>query len=247
LQLTTYLLRIGTPLPPFPEYTHGKPDTGLLPYRTIQDAIDRIPDNAPQHREYMKPFNIPKESFSAHTFAKCITTNGGQNYDPSGYRGSTPRELAEFQMFPMGYLFCGSMTEMKKQIGNAVPPGIWEHYIRSVIKSLEDYDAGRVDMTGAPITQAVPTTEALPTSRTGKRKLHEAIVDLTVDGKAAGVPRESISNGHPYPQSARVIAGTIGPILATSIRRDLRGQSLNNQIDLTGSSKIDSVIDLTDD
>jgi hypothetical protein len=101
----------------------------------------------------MKHFSVPKERLSGDAVAKCITTNGGESYHPSGLRNYTPRELAELQMFPLDYLFCGSLTRMREQIGNAVPPGVWEHYIRSVIQTLTDFDAGTIDEAGKINTQ----------------------------------------------------------------------------------------------
>jgi hypothetical protein len=84
----------------------------------------------------------------------CITTGGGDaetNYHPSGLRYFTPRELACLQTFPVDYQFYGGVTEIKKQVGNAVPPGVWKYYIRSVIQTLEDFDSGKIDETGQPI------------------------------------------------------------------------------------------------
>jgi hypothetical protein len=164
-----YFFRRGTPLPPFPAYTHGDPGSGLLPYRKISDAIMRIPDDAPQHQEYMKPFRVPKKKLPANVFAKCITTNGGDNYHPSGHRNYTPRELAELQMFTMDYSFCGKETKIRAQIGNAVPPGVWEHYVRSIITTLEAFDAGK------PIDQVSIATQSSAAAPSAAKSIHSRV------------------------------------------------------------------------
>ncbi len=46
----------------------------------------------------------------------------GRYLHPSQHRPITHREAARFQSFPDDFVFCGSKTEIAKQIGNAVPP-----------------------------------------------------------------------------------------------------------------------------
>ena len=57
-----------------------------------------------------------------------ITGRGGGtggpviNVHPSGKRRMTVREYARIQTFPDDFMFCGCITSMYRQIGNAVPP-----------------------------------------------------------------------------------------------------------------------------
>lgn len=47
--------------------------------------------------------------------------HGGVHLHPKLHRVLTPRELARLQTFPDDFIFCGSKSEILKQIGNAVP------------------------------------------------------------------------------------------------------------------------------
>lgn len=46
----------------------------------------------------------------------------GRYLHPTQHRPITHREAARLQSFPDGFKFCGSKTQIAKQIGNAVPP-----------------------------------------------------------------------------------------------------------------------------
>ncbi|MCI6177523.1 MAG: DNA cytosine methyltransferase, partial [Campylobacter sp.] len=46
----------------------------------------------------------------------------GTNSHPFLNRAITPREAARIQSFDDNFIFCGSKTQVCKQIGNAVPP-----------------------------------------------------------------------------------------------------------------------------
>lgn len=96
-------------------------------------------------------FETPKPPFDPHTLAKTITCGGGQgNYHPSGLRQYTPREFAALQTFPSRYRFGRTeegkefyTTELREQIGNAVPPLVAKAVLGSVAKSLRESDMRR--------------------------------------------------------------------------------------------------------
>ena len=68
---------------------------------------------------------------------KCMTTNGQGQVHPSGKRAFTNREWACLQGFPLEHVF--GKKEVKKQIGNAVPPifakALMEHIKKSLMKA----------------------------------------------------------------------------------------------------------------
>ena len=89
--------------------------------------------------------------YDPHRLAKCITTNGGQtNYHPSGLRNFSPRERARLQTFRNAYRFTGTVGEVNRQVGNAVPPAVWRCFMGSVAQCLRDFAHGRIDAAGAP-------------------------------------------------------------------------------------------------
>jgi len=127
---------IGEELPPFPQPTHGP---GLLPFRTIGDAMSSVPANA-THNEPITHFregsNWPKRPYDPNTFARTITC-ATDTYHPSG-RPFTRRELAAIQTFPNSFKF--SKYGAKKQIGNAVSCMVAKTIYSEIVKSLRKAD-----------------------------------------------------------------------------------------------------------
>lgn len=73
-----------------------------------------------------------------------MTTGGGENnYHPSGKRGYTNREFACLQTFDVGHRF--GKHEVRKQIGNAVPPVLAKAVYREIIKSLRRTDSAEAE------------------------------------------------------------------------------------------------------
>lgn len=67
-----------------------------------------------------------------------MTTSGGQNHHPDGYRNLTLREYATLQGFPLSHRFEGKA--IKRQIGNAVPPSMAKLLFTTARKALEKAD-----------------------------------------------------------------------------------------------------------
>ncbi|KAG7008526.1 hypothetical protein G7Y79_00005g016670 [Physcia stellaris] len=129
----------GEPLPSFPTPTHSSDPaaTGLKPWVTINEAIADIPANWPNHRvENARPRARTPES--GDKLARCITTQGGGLIHPSGQRDLTDREFACLQGFPLEHRF--GKTNVKKQIGNAVPPVVARVILGEVVEGLRRAD-----------------------------------------------------------------------------------------------------------
>jgi len=67
---------------------------------------------------------------------------------PSGLRRFTLREIACIQTFPENYDFVGGTTNVKKQIGNAVPPRMGKVLMREVMRALEESDKKNAESSG---------------------------------------------------------------------------------------------------
>ncbi|KAI9934009.1 hypothetical protein MW887_005082 [Aspergillus wentii] len=134
----------GEALPPFPKPTHGPPELGLKRPTTINSIISSIPLNAADH-DVQGALDRglrggPRAPFDPNQPARTITCGGGENnYHPSGQRGFTNREFACLQTFPLEHRF--GPREVRKQIGNAVPPALAKAVYGEIIKSLQKTDA----------------------------------------------------------------------------------------------------------
>jgi DNA (cytosine-5)-methyltransferase 1 len=96
--------------------------------------------NAPDHDVDGARFanGVPKPPFDPHSLAKTVTCGGGEgNYHPSGLRRYTNREFACLQTFPIDFQF---YCNVKKQIGNAVPPKLAQAIYQAIVKSLQETD-----------------------------------------------------------------------------------------------------------
>jgi hypothetical protein len=135
----------GEPLPQFPKLTHSaNPDLdGLKPYRTPCSVLRSIPVGCDNHELTERQIKMQKnniyEKWNPHQIVPCITCNGEAcTSHPSGKRGMTRRETAALQGFPHWFTFHG--TELRVQIGNAVPPSIAKIVFKTVRKHLETVD-----------------------------------------------------------------------------------------------------------
>lgn len=123
----------GRVLPRFPSPTHG---TGANPHVTVHDALESLELIAPDAEDGSGMVMLPDgtitqdhctgtlkaDSTKLNANKPSITirrTNGIKHY--SLERCITVREMARLQSFPDDYQFCGSATQKKSQIGNAVP------------------------------------------------------------------------------------------------------------------------------
>lgn len=104
---------------------------------SVGEIMDEIPDpdlpnELPNHQysKYKLGFNgyIGHRPLDPSKPAPTVTGRGDDKGGvvilphPNGLRRMSGRELAAVQGFPLNYEFCGSLSSVYRQIGNAVPP-----------------------------------------------------------------------------------------------------------------------------
>lgn len=122
----------------FPDPTHSKDKVdGKKPWIGVGEALSHIPDpdvdNDLKNHVYSK-YKLQFNGYLGHRPldpmkpAPTVTARGDNKGGvvilphPNGSRRMTGRELAAVQSFPLDYDFCGTLSSVYRQIGNAVPP-----------------------------------------------------------------------------------------------------------------------------
>lgn len=126
----------------------------LLPWRTVRDALDGLPDpESPCAKRWLN--HQPQKGarvYPGHTGSsldepsKAIKAGvhgvpGGENmirYPDGRVRYYTIREAARIQTFPDRYVFSGAWGESMRQIGNAVPVRLAQIVASSVAEALQE-------------------------------------------------------------------------------------------------------------
>ncbi|TGO72328.1 hypothetical protein BELL_0467g00060 [Botrytis elliptica] len=132
----------GEPLPHMPQYTYHDPQhlhPSQKPYLTPNKVLSAIPRNAPNHDPSSERLHRAAYTpWDGSVICRAILTSGAGVGLPNGTRGMTNRELAALQGFPLKHVFHG--REIKKQVGNAVPPIFARRLLESVRRQLERRD-----------------------------------------------------------------------------------------------------------
>jgi DNA (cytosine-5)-methyltransferase 1 len=133
----------------------------LMPWRTVRDALQGLPDPEREpalSREFLNHrFQPGARSYLGHTGspldepAKTLKAGvhgvpGGENMlaRPDGtIRYFTVRESARLQTFPDEFLFHGSWSETMRQLGNAVPVQLAQIIGADVARRLEQKGESR--------------------------------------------------------------------------------------------------------
>jgi DNA (cytosine-5)-methyltransferase 1 len=122
-------------------------EKSLLRYKCIPQGGNRF-DLVRKRRDLAPPCWIKKTTGSTDVFGRLkwgapaltirtefFKPEKGCYLHPDQHRPITHWEAAKLQTFPDDYLFCGSKTEIARQIGNAVPP-LLAKGIADTLKSL---------------------------------------------------------------------------------------------------------------
>lgn len=62
--------------------------------------------------------------------------SGCRNVHPTSTRSLTIREATRSQSFPDEFVFCGSWGDVRKAIGNAVPPVLANEIAKEILKQI---------------------------------------------------------------------------------------------------------------
>jgi hypothetical protein len=122
----------------------GAIGSDLQPYASLREALSGIPANTSFHHPSLatipeqRPFIYDPDKY----VLGCITTSGSAQRHWTG-RSWTIRELAMIQGFPITYHFCGKQGDVITQIGNAIPPIVWKHFVQQIMTTLDDWKNGK--------------------------------------------------------------------------------------------------------
>lgn len=108
--------------------------TGTLEERTSTNGLIRV--GRWRYRGQKDPYNAGRTVYHHSGFASCILTKGSDWYQVPGpdgidiIRQLSDREMLRLQGLPEDLELSGSKTQIRKQIGNAVPPPMVEWIAR---------------------------------------------------------------------------------------------------------------------
>lgn len=141
----------GERLPPFPGDTHSETGVGgLKRLTTVRQAIRGIRRGDDLHDVARTKHYHPPRPRLADGLMGTITTSGAEAYHPDGHRDFTLREYACLQGFPRTHKFRGTVTSIRRQIGNAFPPNTVEVLYRHLHEWLMKEDNVSPAVDGRP-------------------------------------------------------------------------------------------------
>ena len=109
--------------------------SGHIFSRMTKDVANKI-NKLKQGEKLYKKFNSGRQRIVADEPSPTITTVNNFIH-PFEDRMLTPRELARLQSFPDSFEFCGTLTSITKQVGNAVPPLMAEALAKNILEELK--------------------------------------------------------------------------------------------------------------
>jgi len=109
--------------------------SGQLYSQTQPKTIERI-KQLKQGEKLYKTFNFSRQRIYADQPSPTIATKPNLIH-PFENRFLTPREIARLQSFPDTFEFCGTLSSIIKQVGNAVPPKLAEAVAKKLIMEVK--------------------------------------------------------------------------------------------------------------
>lgn len=108
-------------------------------YFFSQKAVEGMMRNrASMNKGRAQDINSPCNTVGAHLAKVSLNSTDPVLMVDGRYRRFTPREVARIQSFPEEYILCGSEQSQYKALGNAIPPVMFWHIIKSVCSYLEE-------------------------------------------------------------------------------------------------------------
>ena len=130
------------------------------PWRTVRDALEDLPDPRRKQSGLFLNHNFQDgaKAYPGHTGSPLDlpskTLKAGDHGVPGGenmmvleggeVRYFSARESARLQTFPDGYVFCGSWSEIMRQLGNAVPMALGRQVAASVAERIAEAELARL-------------------------------------------------------------------------------------------------------
>jgi DNA (cytosine-5)-methyltransferase 1 len=135
----------------FASDTYGLFPPSLLPWQTVRDALDLVPEPTSNHEISDHIFRGGARPYPGHDGseldwpAKTIKAGGhgvpgGENmirYPDGSVRYFTVYEAKLIQTFPKDFVICGAWGEALRQIGNAVPVRLAEIFGKMLAETLK--------------------------------------------------------------------------------------------------------------
>lgn len=81
---------------------------------------------------------LPWDGLASTIRTEFFKPEKGRYLHPKAHRAITLREAARLQSFPDGFKFVGSMTQIARQIGNAVPPRLAKAVAKALLQRLPE-------------------------------------------------------------------------------------------------------------
>jgi len=105
-----------------------------------KQMIERIKKIQPGKSLYDKFIDAYKRQYKGYPSMTIKENHGGTHVHHKLHRCISAREMARLQTFPDSFIFSGTMKQAMWQIGNAVPPKLFEKIVLGIIPKLEEIE-----------------------------------------------------------------------------------------------------------